>query len=59
MKLYRVNWTAKRFGESYVSANSEKEAKELANIGKDRDFEANDDLGDWFIESVEDFGEDD
>jgi len=57
MIRYKINWFSKRFGESYVSANSKEEARKIAEEGKDENFEENDYLGDWFIESIEDFGE--
>lgn len=53
MKEYKINWIAKRFGESLTSANSKREARKNAEGGLDHDFETNNDLGDWFIESIE------
>jgi len=55
MKEYKINWVCKRFGESLTTANSKKEARKNAEEGLDHDFTPNDDLGDWYVESIEIF----
>ena len=52
MKLYKILWSGKTFGESVVKASSKKEARLLAKNGKDTDFERCEDQPDWEIEEI-------
>jgi len=53
MKDYVIRWKDVKYGESIVSANSVKEAREFAEKGLDHDFEEFDICGDWIIDNVE------
>lgn len=53
MKTYKIVWISKRFGESVVEANSEEEARKLAQDGKDTDFDELDGDDDWAINNIE------
>ena len=54
---YKIVWSFHIFGESVVDATSEKEARELANAGEDRNFEMLDPSDDWEIDKVEELPE--
>ena len=53
MKKYKINWIVERFGESFTTANSKKEARANTEIGLDHDFRDIDFMGNWQIESIE------
>ena len=53
MKRYKINWIAERFGESFTTAKSKKEARANTEIGLDHDFRDIDFMGNWQVESIE------
>jgi hypothetical protein len=57
MKTYKLNWKQVMTGISYIEANSKKEAAELAEQGKDKDFETSEDAAgiypDWKLTEIE------
>ena len=53
MKKYKINWIAERFGESFTTAKSKKEARANTEIGLDHDFRDIDFMGNWQVESIE------
>ena len=53
MKRYKINWIAERFGESFTTANSKKEARANTEKGLDCDFRDIDFMGNWQIETIE------
>ena len=57
MKTYKLNWKQVMTGISYIEANSKKEAAELAEQGKDKNFETSEDATgtypDWKLTEVE------
>lgn len=53
MTKYKINWIVERFGESYTTAKSKKEARANTEKGLDHDFRDIDFMGNWLIESIE------
>jgi len=53
VKKYKINWIVERFGESFTTANSKKEARANTEIGLDYDFRDIDFMGNWQVESIE------
>ena len=51
-KLYRILWNGIAFGESEIRATSKKEAKDMAEDGKDKNFGIMD-TTDWEVTDVE------
>lgn len=52
MKRYKVVWKTTRYGDSYVTAKSKKEAKAMIARNEDENFEEEDYLGDWFVDEI-------
>ena len=52
MKLYRITWRTNGYAQSFVRANSEKEAKEKAFNNEDEDFEIDYPDDTWDINGI-------
>jgi hypothetical protein len=58
MKRFKILWKTTRYGDSYVTAKDEKEARKFAEAGTngvddfEESFEENDYLGDWLIDEI-------
>jgi len=57
-KLYKITWKATVYGESFITANSKEQAKELTNIGYDEGFVNFCDDANWEITKIQEVRED-
>lgn len=58
MAIYKINWRATIYGQSFVEAKSVEEARKKAQRHEDYDFEEEDTEPDWEIGSITKMGDD-